>query len=112
MAPHLIPGLSAEEASHICIEQCKAMCCRGAIILTLGSSEVQGFIEQASAIDVTVIMTPTPDGGAWIRFSEHPGEHCPMLDDATSMCRIYADRPQRCRDFPVRLTPGCAISGG
>ena len=33
-----------------------------------------------------------------------------MLDPDTWACRIYADRPGRCRDFPERLTPGCPLS--
>ena len=112
MSPHLIAGLSAEAASHICMNQCKAMCCRGSLVLPLTSSEVQAFNEHAAALGVDLRMTPTPDGGGWVRFSEHEGEHCPMLESSTSTCRIYEDRPQRCRDFPVDLTPGCAISGG
>jgi Fe-S-cluster containining protein len=112
MSPHMIAGLSAEAASHICIDQCKAMCCRGSLVLRLTSSEVPAFKKHAATLGVAILMTPTSDGGGWVRFSEHPGEHCPMLDDSSSTCRIYEDRPQRCRDFPQHLTPGCAISGG
>ena len=112
MSPHLMDGLSAEAASHICMNQCKAKCCRGSLVLQLTSSEVTTFTEHAAILGVTPLITPTPDGGGWLRFPDHPGERCPMLDDSTSACRIYEDRPQRCRDFPQNLTPGCAISGG
>ena len=112
MSPHIIAGLSVEAASLICMDQCKAMCCRGSLVLLLASSEVDAFTEHASVLGVDLLMTRTPDGGGWVRFSEHEGEHCPMLDSSTSTCRIYEDRPQRCREFPVELTPGCAISGG
>lgn len=112
MSPHLIAGLSAEAASHICMNQCKAMCCRGSLVLRLTSGEVPAFKGHAATLGIVVLMTQTSDGGGWVRFSEHPGEHCPMLDDSSSTCRIYEDRPQRCRDFPQILTPGCAISGG
>jgi len=112
MVHHIIAGLSVEAASLICMNQCKAMCCRGSLVLILTSSEVDAFKKQASGLGVDLLMTQTSDGGGWVRFSEHEGEHCPMLDSSTSTCRIYEDRPQRCRDFPVTLTPGCAISGG
>ena len=105
-------GLTAEAASHICMVQCRAMCCRGSLILRLSGEEVPVFKGHASTLGVDLSITPASDGGGWVRFSDHADEHCPMLDDATSVCRIYKDRPQRCRDFPERLTPGCAISGG
>ena len=110
--PHIIPALTAEAASHICMSQCKAMCCRGSLILMLTSAEVSVFDQRAVALGVAVHINRTADGGGSVRFSEHDGDHCPMLDDATSACRIYEDRPQRCRDFPERVVPGCAISGG
>ena len=112
MSPHLIDGLSAEDASQICMNQCKAICCRGPLILQLTGDEVTAFKEHAAALGVTALITPTSTDGGWLRFQEQPGGHCPMLDDSTSACRIYEDRPQRCRDFPQVLTPGCAISGG
>ena len=112
MSPQLIAGLSVEAASQICMEQCMAMCCRGSLILRLTSNEVPAFEEHATTLGIAMPITPTSDGSGWVRFSEHPREHCPMLDDSSSTCRIYAERPQRCRDFPQNLTPGCAISGG
>lgn len=112
MSPHLVAGLSAEAASRICTKRCKAMCCRGSLVLRLTSDEALVFSEHAAILGVALLMTPTPDDGVWVRFSEHPGEHCPMLDASSSTCRIYEDRPQRCRDFPPSFTPGCAISGG
>jgi Fe-S-cluster containining protein len=111
MQPHLIPGLTTEAASHICMHECMAMCCRGALILRLTAQEALAFREQAAALGVALQMRQAPDGGGWVRFSEHAGERCPMLDAHTYACRIYEDRPQRCRDFPERPTPGCAISG-
>ena len=110
--PHVIPGLTPEAASDICMNQCKAMCCRGSLILHLSVEEVPVFETQAAALGVAASVTRTPAGEGWVRFSEHEGERCPMLEDSTSRCRIYENRPQRCRDFPEALTPGCAISGG
>ncbi len=107
----LAPGLTPEEASVICIEQCRAMCCRGPLILTLAENEVEGFQERARALGADAKLTVNENGG-WVRFADHPGECCPMLDQTTWRCRIYDHRPQRCRAFPERLTPGCAISGG
>jgi Fe-S-cluster containining protein len=112
MPPRTIPGLTTEAANRICMNQCKAMCCRGSLILLLTNGEVHAFSERAAGLGMDLLMTPTLDGGGWVRFSEHEGEHCPMLDSATYTCRIYEDRPQRCRDFPMDVTQGCTISGG
>ena len=110
--PHLIAGLTAQDASLICMDQCRAMCCRGPLILRLEKDEVASFERSAERLGVGLIVTPAPDGSRMVRFSDHPGERCPMLDDATSACRVYEDRPKRCRDFPEKDIPGCAISGG
>ena len=110
--PYLKANLTPGSASYICMKQCEAMCCRGPLILQLASDEVRVFRGFASALGVKLVISQAPDGGGWVRFSDHTGQRCPMLDDATSACRIYKDRPQRCRDFPQKPTPGCAISGG
>lgn len=111
MPPHLIPGLTPEEASDICMNRCRAMCCRGPLILQLQAEEVENFRRLGTALGVTVSITARPDGGGWVKFGDHPGERCPMLDGDTFGCRIYDQRPQRCRNFPDRVTPGCIISG-
>ena len=112
MAPYLRDGLSPAGASEICMNQCQAMCCRGPLILSLSPAEVQVLQAKAKELEVEALVKPSEEGGGWIRFSDHPGENCPMLNPTTFACRIYDNRPQRCRSFPERLTPGCAISGG
>lgn len=112
MSPFILPGLTPEDATKICMDQCEAMCCRGQLILELTAVEVSTFREEAKILGVEAQITQTPSGGGWVRFSDHDGERCPMLDGTTFACRAYDKRPQRCRDFPERLTPGCAISGG
>ena len=103
--------LTPEAATDICMNQCRAMCCRGPLILRLSGDESSRFEEQAMALGLTVKVAAAPGGGGWVKFAEHYGERCPMLEDTTSACRIYHDRPKRCRIFPERPTPGCAISG-
>jgi Fe-S-cluster containining protein len=108
---HLAPGLNLEAASRICQQECRAQCCRGPLDLRLAPSEVAAFRAHAAALGVVLRVTEAADGAGSVRFLAHPGERCPMLDDATSACRIYEDRPRRCRDFPDAPRPGCAISG-
>jgi len=103
--------LTPEAATDICMNQCRAMCCRGPLILRLSGDESSRFEEQAMALGLTVKVDAAPGGGGWVKFAEHTGERCPMLEDTTSACLIYQDRPQRCRIFPEIPTPGCAISG-
>ena len=112
MPPHLTPGLSTEEASRLCRVECRAQCCRGAMILTLQAHEVSLLQRRASEFGVDLTVESRPEGMGWVRFADHSGSHCPMLDDATASCRIYEERPQRCRDFPERVVEGCIISGG
>ncbi|MDA0734405.1 MAG: YkgJ family cysteine cluster protein [Chloroflexi bacterium] len=110
--PYLMSGLTPESASDICMNQCRAMCCRGPLILTLTEAELRAFEQNALALGVALKVGKSPDAGGWVKFADHVGECCPMLDQSTFACRVYAARPQRCRDFPEKLTPGCAISGG
>ena len=108
---HLLPALTAEAASRICMNECHAMCCRGPLILRLTEQESADFRQRASALGIDAKVSEAPGGGGWVKFSDHPGERCPMLDEDTWACRIYQQRPQRCRSFPERPTEGCAISG-
>ena len=105
------PGFTPEAASHICMNECNAMCCRGPLILRLTEEESVDFRQRAEALGIDAKVSQAPGGGGWVKFSDHPGEHCPMLDEDTWACRIYQHRPQRCRSFPERPTAGCAISG-
>jgi len=108
---HLAAGLTPDAASRICRHECRAQCCRGPLCLSLTAAEVLAFRAHAAALGVELKLRTAEDGSGSIVFLEHAGEHCPMLDDATSVCRIYPDRPERCRDFPEKPRPGCAISG-
>ena len=81
-------------------------------MLELKPDEVSQFKVMASDIGVQADIIEQHGGSGWIFFSDHSGQHCPMLDSQTSQCRIYESRPQRCRDFPERKVPGCEISGG
>jgi Fe-S-cluster containining protein len=73
---------------------------------------VLSFRAHAAELGVELNLREADDGSGAVAFLEHTGECCPMLDDATSVCRIYADRPHRCREFPDKPRAGCAISGG
>ena len=105
-----IPLLTPEDASRICMDECRAMCCRGPIILRLDPEEVTGFYRAAAALGTEARINRAADGGGNVLFLDQPGEHCPMLDPATSACRIYDERPRVCREFPRKREPGCAIS--
>ena len=105
------PDLTPEAASRICMDECRAMCCRGPLILRLEPDEIAGFRQAAAELGATAAITPAADGGGSLLFLDHPGERCPMLDPNTWACRHYDRRPRVCREFPRRPEPGCAISG-
>jgi len=112
MSHFLAYGLTNTQASDICLNSCKAMCCRGELVLELKPDEVAHFRSLAHDIGVYANIIDRDGGTGWVFFAEHTGEHCPMLDDQTSQCLIYENRPERCRNFPERKIPGCEISGG
>jgi Fe-S-cluster containining protein len=103
--------LDPATATHVCMHECRAHCCQGPLYLQLAAAEVAGFRANAAALGVPLDVVEAPDGSGTVSFLEYPGERCPMLDKASSACRIYASRPQRCRDFPDRPRPDCPISG-
>lgn len=109
---YLRPGLTAATASQVCMNECKAQCCKGPLILRLNNEEVLAMEARARCLGIDLAPTRTASGDGWLRFSDYPGECCPFLDGAASVCRIYDDRPRRCREFPEKPTPGCAISAG
>jgi Fe-S-cluster containining protein len=92
------------------MKECRAMCCRGPIILRLDPDEVAGFYRLAAGLGTEARVNRTSDGGGNVLFLDQVGECCPMLDSATSACRIYDHRPRVCREFPRKREPGCAIS--
>jgi len=96
--------------NQICINECGGMCCRGPLVLQLTSVEHKFLKGVAQKLQVPVFSSTTVDGRYILKFSDHPGLHCPMLDSETSVCKIYEDRPKVCREFPLKFTPGCLIS--
>jgi Fe-S-cluster containining protein len=109
---HLAAHLTPEAASLVCRHECRAQCCRGPLSLLLTADEVRAFRAHAAALGVELRLAEAPDGTGTIRFLDHPGEDCPMLDGAASICRIYSERPGRCRAFPEKPRPDCPVSGG
>ena len=107
---YLKPGLTLREANTICMYQCRGQCSRGPLILRLEKNEVEAFKEMGAYLGIEPHISISHYGAAWVKFSEHVGEHCPMLDPDTSQCLIYNNRPNRCRAFPEKPTHGCPIS--
>ncbi len=111
-ASYLRPGLNEPQAGSICMNVCRAGCCRGPLLLELSDTEIPAFVAQARRLSVELKVNTGMNGGGWVKFSDHVGERCPMLDPDSAACRIYGQRPMRCREFPERPTTGCPISGG
>ena len=72
MPPYLMPGLTPETASDICMDQCRAMCCRGPLILTLTQAEALIFERNSVALGVALKLSKSPDNGGWVKFADLP----------------------------------------
>ncbi len=106
---YLKPGLTVEAASSICIERCGAQCCQGPLILCLSEEEKLTFHHTGDSMCIPLVMTPL--GESWlVKFQDHQGSRCPMLDLETKKCLIYEDRPRQCQAFPSAPIEGCEIS--
>lgn len=103
------PGLTVIEAQRLCRDVCGALCCQGPQVLVLTAGEAIEMRAHASRLGATMVLHARDDGGASLRFPDHAGDRCPMLD-AADACRIYESRPARCRAFPEGPRPGCVIS--
>ena len=55
-------NLTPEEASRICMDQCRAMCCRGPLILRLEPDEVAAFHCEAVHLGTTADISPAAAG--------------------------------------------------
>ncbi len=108
---YLKPGLTVEAASSICIERCGAQCCQGPLILKLSGEEKLIFQHKADHTRIPLKMTLL-DKSWLVKFQDHQGARCPMLDSESKKCLIYEDRPRQCRTFPSHPIEGCEISSG
>ena len=102
-------GLTPEAASSICIDRSRAQCCRGPLLLSLSEEEKLTFDRKAN--DMNRPLRTIPFARSWIvKFEDHQGDCCPMLDMESMKCLIYDDRPIQCKEFPSRPIKGCEIS--
>ena len=106
---YLKHGLTIEDASNICIERCGAQCCQGPLVLCL--SEEERLVFKNTSDNMGTSLKITPFGESWIvKFEDHQGDCCPMLDIKTMKCLNYEHRPRQCKEFPSRPIKGCEIS--
>ena len=99
-----------EELSRICSEMCGAKCCRTTNI-ALRAVEVETLNRLAQEKDMGVALRRDANG-AYLRSEDQQGKQCPFLEDPTSRCSIYEERPNACRSFPDGPElDGCLLSG-
>jgi Fe-S-cluster containining protein len=99
--------------SKICIEECKALCCRkGFLILEKGQVDIVTQ-NKAQELKKEGALREQKDGTISLNLANHQGS-CPSLKE--NKCTIYTDpaRPKACHQFPifirndtVSLSPRC-----
>ena len=62
MPDSTLSGLTPQEASDICMNQCGAKCCQGPAILVLTVEEARTFEERAQSLGLTAIIIDAPSG--------------------------------------------------
>lgn len=88
----------------MCVDECGGRCCRTSHWIVLTYDDMKRLA--AHLHDV-----PSRPDRPWIDFDPFSGwrfafDACPFLEE-DSRCRIYHDRPQGCRTFPVGPEVGC-----
>ena len=64
----LVRTIDPGEVSNICISQCKAMCCRGPLILSLTNDEFVEFERYSGKLDLDIKPIQRDDGTIGITF--------------------------------------------
>jgi len=91
----------------ICTDECGAQCCRAPGHFRCDEDELEVLREEAVRLGVRVRVVRLADKWA-VDFKNNDGA-CPFLDRDTSLCRVYAARPQACRDFPTKYEERCVL---
>lgn len=84
-------------------ERCTGHCCRG-FTLSAPVSSLPGNVLDGEKILDMIEPAVSRDGA--------PRYNCRHHDEATGDCRIYADRPKMCVDYPYReacSVPNCTL---
>jgi Fe-S-cluster containining protein len=102
------PGWVQPPSRALCVEQCRAACCRAPGSIELDGWELDSLRGSTPQTLIVYAELETPQVQRYrLNFSDHGGQ-CPMLaDDAT--CRIYVNRPACCHAFPSQPDPRCAV---
>ena len=88
----------------VCAKQCRAGCCRAPGHVVITKDEMLGL----KSLNWRVRFEKHEKPGMWV-MNFRKGRDCRFLDQATSLCSIYAHRPEGCRTFPKRPAPGCRV---
>lgn len=108
---HLLEGLSAKQASDICVHKCGAQCCKGSNILSLYPEEASLLKQKAEEFKRPLKLRQDEEGNFYLRLVEQANSQCPMLGP-DNRCQVYDNRPICCQRYPHRKIDGCYISGG
>ncbi len=108
---HLLPSLSNEQASDICINKCGAQCCKRSNLLSLYPEEARLLEKKSQEFNRPLTLRQDEEGNYYLRIAEQVNTQCPMLG-SDNRCGIYDQRPICCQRYPHRKIAGCYISGG
>ena len=95
----------------ICAAECGGQCCRAPGRFTLQHHELVRLNEANKTVGAEfrhIYQDPTDPNWYMVDFAENGGA-CPFLDRETNLCRVYEDRPQACREYPLKREACCRL---
>lgn len=92
-----------EATYELCVVECGGKCCSMDLRVNMTKDEAVRLAELASG---TIIMN-YDETKSKSPYSMNIKGGCQFLRGGA--CSIHEDRPQSCRNFPYRPTPGCVV---
>lgn len=65
----------------------------------------QSLKKVAKKLKKTGIIISYREGSDLFMLSQKANDDCYFLDSKTRLCTVYKDRPNTCRDFPLKVGP-------
>lgn len=108
------PSTWVQYKSELC-SSCRGSCCTMPVeiqasdlirLKLLTEDEVQGSLKKsAKKLKKMGVINSYREGTDLFMISQKSNDDCYFLDSVTRLCTVYENRPDTCRDFPLKVGP-------